>query len=130
MTYPYKGTLASVGFRARRIEAEECERATKADIERAAGECTTFLDRCAAEAQAARWFATMHPRSQVMERILGAIAERGPLTAAQIRPIIGYQDSAVDKALKTLRETGQVAVIGKAPTMGRPQIYGLPEEEQ
>lgn len=130
MSYPYIGTLASAGFRARRIEPEECQQATKVDIALAACECTTFLDRCAAEARAARWFATSYPRSLVMEKILGAIAEHGPMTAHRLAELIGYSRAAVDKALRPLCDAGSVVVIGTAPTHGRPRIYGLPEEER
>jgi hypothetical protein len=125
-------TLAQVGYRARRIEPAACEMvATKEDHAQAAQQCLTFLDACAAEAFANRWFPQTpiqkRRRSCVREQILAALAERGPMQALAIMPAIGHQRSATEKALRELLAEGKVIVTGHGKTMGRPRIYGLPE---
>ena len=53
----FTGTLAAVGFRARRIEPEaEREYLTLADRRQAECQCTGLLDACRAEALACGWF--------------------------------------------------------------------------
>jgi len=127
-------TLASVGFRARRIEPVALDmELTRADRQDAAQHCTTFLDQCAAEAFANRWFPktpiTMRRRSTIMERVLAIIAEHGPLTAQAIMPLLGHERSATEKAIREWRQAGRLVVVGHLPTMGRAQIYGLPEKD-
>jgi len=126
-------TLASVGFRARRIEEKPWPKPTKEENEQIACQCTTFLDQCAAEAFANRWFPktpiTMRRRSTIMERVLAIIAEHGPLTAQAIMPLLGHERSATEKAIRELRQAGRLVVVGHLPTMGRAQIYGLPEKD-
>ena len=34
-----------------------------------------------------------------------------------------------EKALRKLLEAGRIIIVGTRPRMGRPRIYGLPEEE-
>lgn len=69
--------LADVGFRARRIEPTAVEQPTRTDLAQVAGECTTFLDQCAAEAAYLRWFPqkpiTHRRRSTVLAQILAAL---------------------------------------------------------
>jgi hypothetical protein len=123
-------TLASVGYRARRIEPAEGEQATRADIAQAACQCTTFLDQCAAEAFAARWFPrtpiTMRRRSCVVEQVLDALRD-GPLDARQIMPRIGHERSATEKALRELLEDGRVVVVARRANKNGARVYGLPE---
>jgi predicted HTH transcriptional regulator len=125
------GTLAELGYRATRIITAECDSPPRADLNQAARECTKFLDACAAEAFAQRWFPLQsieqRRRSTVREQIIAALREHGPLRSRALMPHIGHQRSATEKALKELLEKGLVVVVGRAPTMGRPQIYGLPE---
>jgi hypothetical protein len=124
-------TLAELGFHATRIITAECDPPNRADLHQAARECTTFLDACAAEAFAQRWFPLTpiqkRRRSKVREQILAALGEHGPLGSRALMPHIGHQRSATEKALKELLEKGLVVVVGRSQTMGRPQIYGLPE---
>jgi predicted HTH transcriptional regulator len=125
------GTLAQVGYRATRIEEQPYDPPPRADLNQAARECTTFLDQCAAEAFAQRWFSLtpiqQRRRSKVREQIIAALGEHGPLGSRALMPLIGHQHSATEKALKELLEKGLVVVVGRSQTMGRPQIYGLPE---
>ena len=99
----------------------------RTDLAEVATQCTTFLDRCAAEAAAQRWFPANsiahRRRSTVMARALAAIAEHGPLTALALRPLIGHERSATEKAVRTLREEGYIVVVGKTHTGG--QLYAV-----
>ena len=128
-------TLAHVAYAtARRIDPVDSHPAvTKADAAQVARECTTFLDACAAEAWALRWFPQTpieeRRRSNIPAQILDCLREHGPGTSYDIMPRIGHERSATEKALRKLLESGHVVIVGTLPRMGRPRIYGLPEEE-
>jgi hypothetical protein len=128
----YTDTLASVGFRARRIEAAECGEPSKADRRQAERQCLDVLEQCAAEAFANRWFPRTpiqsRRRSVVVQRVYETLRDHGPLMAPEIMAHIGHQRSATDKALRELRDTGRVVVVGRAKRLGNPQIYGIVEE--
>jgi len=128
----YTTTLASVGFRARRIEAADCGEPSRADRAQAERERLDFLEQCAEEAFANRWFPNtpiqLRRRSVVMQRVYETLRDHGPLTAREIMPLIGHQRSATEKALRELLQDGRVVVVGRAKTMGNPQIYGIAEE--
>ena len=134
---PSYDTLAHVAYAtARRIDpVDDRPAVTKADAAQVASECTTFLDACAAEAWANRWFPqTQTPiehrrRSNIPAQILDCLREHGPGTSYDIMPRIGHERSATEKELRKLLESGHVIIVGKRPTMGRPRIYGLSEEE-
>ena len=118
----------------RRIEpADDCPAVTKADAAQVAKECTTFLDACAAEAFAKRWFPQtpikLQRRSTIAAQVLDCLREYGPGTAYDIMPRIGHESSATQRALRELLEAGRIVVVGTQPRMGRPRIYGLPEED-
>jgi len=128
----YTDTLASVGFRARRIEAAECGEPSKADRRQTERQCLDFLEQCAAEAFANRWFPRTpiqsRRRSVVVQRVYETLREHCPLTAREIMPIIGHQRSATEKSLRKLLLDGRVVVVGRAKRLGSPQIYGIAEE--
>ena len=127
-------TLAHVAYAtARRIDPVDSHPAvTKADAAQVARECTTFLDACAAEAWTLRWFPQTpieyRRRSTVVAQVLDCLREHGPGTSYDIMPRIGHERSATEKALRELLEAGRIVVVGTLPRMGRPRIYGLPEE--
>ena len=80
-----------------------------------------------------RWFPQIpiekRRRSTVAAQVLDCLREHGPGTSYDIMPWIGHERSATQKALRELLETGRIVVVGTLPRMGRPRIYGLPEEE-
>lgn len=128
----YTDTLAAVGFRARRIVPAECAEPTRADKAQAERERLDFLEQCAEEAFRNRWFPANtiahRRRSVVVQRVYETLRDHGPLTAREIMPIIGNERSATDKSLRELLQDGRIVVVGKAKTMGSPQIYGIAEE--
>ena len=119
----------NAGLRARPIELAECEcTVTLRDREQVAQECTTFLDRCAAEAAEERWFITMTPRSTVRTRITDALRTHGPRTAQELISLLGNRRGVIEKTLRMMLADGEVEVVGTRSTMGRPRVYALREE--
>lgn len=122
---------ANAGLRGGRIESlSSCDYlATAEDHSQAARECTTFLDRCAAEAAAERWFRTMTLRSTVRDRITDALRKYRQLTVPDLVPLLGNQRNIIEKNLRIMLAEGEVAVVGTLPTMGRPRVYALRETQ-
>ena len=117
-------TLAHVAYAtARRINpVDGPPTVTKSDAAQVAHECTTFLDACAAEAWALRWFPQApieeRRRSNIPAQILDCLREHGPGTSYDIMPRIGHERSATEKALRELLEAGRVIIVGKQSAMG------------
>jgi len=88
----------------------------------------TFLDRCAAEAAAARWFSVMVPRSPMRGRVLEALRQYGKLGALDLAALLRTHKSTIDRTVRELLRDDEIVVAGTAPTMGGPRIYAAREE--